>query len=309
MSLIFHLFQNNYLPALVELWNASARDCHGFFPLTEEIFRQHLFSRPSFSPEQLIVASYHGATVGMLHYDLIDVNPYPYAGAIAALLVHPDYRDRGYAQAMLREALNRLRRHGVSCVDALGAWPYSSYYNGLIDGSERAGPDLRDSALLRIFEKAGFRRGRESLIMRAPLPPGGDNSEIRLAVPENELVYCQSRDGKNTWLDQAFRYWQTYDHVLLNEQGQPLAYAIYARMNGYCEYTGREVYSVYGVNTPERRQRQGFATRNLRLMQARLAALGGQEMEVHVYTDNLPALRLYRATGFEEIGKTVIMRR
>lgn len=311
MSLIFHLFQNNYLPETVALWNASAADCHGFYPLTEDIFRRHVLWSPGFSPERLIVAGYHGALVGLLHYDIVDVFPYPRAGVISAVMVHPDYRQNGFAAAMLQEAVERLERQGVAMIDALGAWPYSSYYVGLIDGSERAGVDLRNSAAQWLFSRAGFRKRRPSLIMRAPIPPASALAEEPelLARPSAELVYCQPRDGKTTWLDRAFRHWQAFDHVLLNEHGRVLSNAIYARMDGYSEYVGKEVYSVYGVNTPEFCRRQGYAAENLRRMQARLASLGGQEMEIHTYADNFPAIRLYESVGFRKIGETVIMRR
>jgi len=347
MSIIFHLFQNNYLADIVALWNAAAKDCYGFYPLTPEILRRHVLEYAEFSPERLIVASRGREPLGFLLYDVVDVCPYPRAGVIAALAVHPDYWGQGIAQKLLQEALARLRRQRVQVIDALGAWPYSSYGVGLIDGSERAGPDLRNGAALWLFEKAGFKRERESLIMRAKIPefprpaanenspqnsnaktpgglvvpPGGidfSRTEENFSSdgfapaltprPAEELVYCQTRDGKQTWLDRCFRHWQAFDHVLLNAQGQTLTNAIFARMDGFCETAGREIYAVYGVNTPERFQRLGYAERNFAQMRRRLASLGGQEMEIHVYADNRPAVGLYEKCGFYTVGRNVIMR-
>ena len=177
MNLVFHQFQADYLPALTELWNAAAGDCYGFHPLTADILRRHVLEFSAFSPEKLLVASSQGTIVGMVHYDVVNMVPYyPRAGVIAALLVRPDWRGRGCGQALLREALARLSAGGETLVDALGAWPYSSYYVGLIDGSERAGIDCADAAALRIFSKAGFLRGRRALhhvvVRQVDSPPG-----------------------------------------------------------------------------------------------------------------------------------------
>lgn len=323
MSLVFHQFQDDSLPALAELWNASAARCHGFHPLSPEDFRRHYREFPNFSPGRLLLAyagGEGGDPVGMVHYDVVDMRPYyPRAGVVSAIMVRPGARGRGLGRALLNEALARLEKSGETLIDALGAWPYSSFYVGLIDGSERAGVDCADPVALGLFAKAGFRRGRESLIMRAPMAPaaGAGAGAARGAALEEGLpprlagtrAVCRSRDGETTWLDVCFRRWRAYDHALVDEEGRELAQAIYARMDGYSEHCGRELYSVYGVNTPERWRRRGFAARNLRLMQARLAAQGGQEMEVHVYADNLPAVRLYESVGFKPIGRAVIMRR
>lgn len=309
MSLVFQPFHDDCLPALTELWNAAAAGCHGFWPLTADVFRRHFQGFPNFAPGRLLLAYSGGELVGMAHGDVVDMRPYyPRAGVVSALLVRPDRQGRGFGQALLREALARLDGGGETLVDALGAWPYSSYYVGLIDGSERAGVDCANPAALRVFAKAGFRRGRESLVMRAPLAPAAPGAETPPRFAGTRAA-CRSREGEDTWLDVCFRHWRAYDHALVDAQGQELAQAIYARMDGYSEHCGRELYSVYGVNTPERWRRQGFAARNLRLMQARLASLGGQEMEVHVYADNLPAVRLYESVGFKPIGRDVIMRR
>ena len=326
MSLVFHQFQDDSLPALTELWNASAANCHGFHPLAPEDFRRHFHEFPNFTPGRLLLAHAGGELVGMVHYDVVDMRPYyPRAGVVSAIMVRPGARGRGFGRALLNEALARLKKSGETLIDALGAWPYSSFYVGLIDGSERAGVDCADPVALGLFAKAGFRRGRESLIMRAPMAPipGAASMAGAGAAPGAALgkemglpprlagtrAVCRSREGETTWLDVCFRRWRAYDHALVDEEGRELAQAIYARMDGYSEHCGRELYSVYGVNTPERWRRQGFAARNLRLMQARLASLGGQEMEVHVYADNLPAVRLYESVGFKPIGRAVIMRR
>lgn len=308
MSIVFQILQSNHLPALVDLWNNAAKNNYGFFPLTKEKLSTHLATAPDFSPEKIIVANYSGTIVGMLHYDIVDVAPYPRAGVICALIIHPDYRGRGFAQALLREAIERLTRQSVDFIDALGSWPYSSFYVGLIDGSERAGVDATNEVTLYLLEKFRFKRERESIRMQMALVPATSIKEEEITDKPGDLIYCHSRAGKKTWLDKCFRHWTSYDHILLNERGGVLSQAVYARMNDFSEYGGREMYAMYGVNTPAYAQRRGYAKKNLLQIKKRLAELRGEILEIHVYADNASAIKLYQRCDFHEVGKNFMYR-
>lgn len=303
MGLVFRMYQDTFLDSLVGLWNDSAREWHGFFPLTPELMQRHIINSLRFRAENFLLAEYNGRHVGWVHFDVVDQPPYEKAGVINALLVHPDYRCQGIGSKLMQEALFRLQRRGVNLYDALGAWPYSSFYAGLIDGSERAGVDERDRAMLWLMDKFEFIRQRQSYVMRAHC------CEFSHQIGDNEQTYYQSRAGKQTWLDHAFRSWELFDHVLLSDSGRVLSRAIHARMDGLSEYTGREMHAIFGVHTPESARGRGMATRNLQLLLSRLNIAGVQEAELHVYTDNQPALRLYNKLGFARTGTCVCMRR
>lgn len=303
MGLVLRIFQDNFIPALVELWNSSATDWHGFFPLTPDIFAAHILGCPRFRPENLLLAEYMGNPIGWIHYDVVDQPPYEKAGVICALLIAPDHRCQGFGSKLLQEAVFRLERRGVRTLVGLGAWPYSPFYATLINGSERAGVPETDQAMVWLLEKYDFIPARKSYTMRTTLEsftqgPGSD-----------EQVYYQSRAGKNTWLDYVFRNWELFDHVLLSDSGQVLSRAIHARMNGLCEHEGKEVHAVFGVNTPSELRGHGYALRNLQFLFARLRAAGAQEAELHVYTDNASALKLYDKLGFRKLGVCIDYRR
>lgn len=295
---------------LVAFWNRSASDLHGFFPLDRSAFAERIVRSPRFRPERLLLARNGGEIAGLVHFDTVRETPYPHAGVVAMLLVAPEYRNRGLGGALLGAALDALNGEGVPMIDGFGSWPYSPFYATLIDGSERSGVSLGCAGLLRVFEKAGFERARESLVMRcdltAPSPPppdslrGRDGSLRAQKTPRRECT---------TWLDYVFRGWRLFDYALSDAGGRVLSRAIAGRMEGVSRLTGREEYALFGVNTPEALRGRGWATLHLRRVLDDLRAGGAERVELHVYADNEPAVRLYVKSGFVEIGRTMMLRR
>lgn len=299
MGMVFRIYQDGFAEQIIEIWNQSATGWHGFYPITPEIFKAHILQSGRFHPENFLLLENNGRLIGWIHYDNVIQPPYPRSGVVCAMAVLPEHRCQGYGGKLLQEALFRMQRSGIRSISGLGAWPYSPFYAGLIDGSERAGVPEDQSAMLWLLDKFNFVRSRRSLIMRVSLD--GFNDGLR----EGEQAFHQSRAGKNTWLDYVFRRWELFDHVLLSSSGQVLSRAIHARMTGLCEYGGQELHALFGVNTVPELRGKGYALRNLQVLFARLRAAGGQAAEIHVYADNASALRLYKKLGFREIGATV----
>ncbi len=294
---------------IVELWNRAAQDLHGFFPLTRSLFVRRIVRAACFRPEHLLVARVGPRIVGMLHRHTVEEPYYTPAGVVEMVLVDPDFRRQGLADALLAETLACFVAEGVSLVDGFGSWPYSPFYATLIDGSERSGVFLDCKGLLRLFLKHGFRRTRESLLMRCSLadnlPPLPERLAPHLAKTN---VHWTCRQSPDTWLDFVFRGWRLYEHALTDPRGVLLSRAITARMDGLSDHTRREFRAVFGVNTPETLRGRGWATLNLHQLLTRLRADGAAEAELHVYADNEPAVRLYRRLGFETVARTVALR-
>lgn len=292
---------------LAEVWNASAREAYGFFPLEPEVLRRRISDEPRFRPDRLLFALLNDRPVGFCHWDVVAEPYYPPAAALEAFAVRPEHRGRGVGSALLGRALAEIARTPVRFIDAWGTFPYTPFYSTLIDGSERSGPFLHDEATLSFLARHGFRRGRPSLVMRRDLahdPPPEPGP-----APDAAVLTTSPRAGKATWLDFVFRGWTLMDRLFVRQDGQVLSRAITARMDGLSHQAGRERYALFGVNTPEAQRGQGHATRMLRHLLWTLAAEGAAEVELHVYADNAPAVRLYRRGSFGEIARTVVMQR
>ncbi len=99
------------------------------------------------------------------------------------------------------------------------------------------------------------------------------------------------------------------DHALVRQDGRILSRAIFGFMEGESRQEGRAVFSLFGVNTPFDLQRCGYAGMNLSNLMAYVKKLGGDVLELHVYADNPPALRLYESLGFRPLAETMMMHR
>lgn len=291
--------------ALTDLWNASACNAHGFYPLGRDIFIQRVLTAKRYDPERLLVAQADGRIVGIAHSDIVREPFYEPLASVEALLVHPDYRHRGIGTALLTASLESLRHSRVPGVDALGCWPYSSFYCTLIDGSERSGIFSDDTAMLKLFHRAGFSPHRESIVMRLDLTEEAPR-EIR---SDNGRFIIRKRSPGETWLDYVFRGWDLYDHQYVSTDGMLLSRAIFASMLGLNQHTGRKHFALFGVNTPEGLRGRGYARTNLSVLLNQIAGEGAETVELHVYADNTPALRLYTGLGFRELKRTWAMRK
>ena len=303
MAITFHAYQDIFAPAIVEVWNDAMKEEYGFFPLTVDRLRRHYYSSKRFNAENLLIAKDGANTTGFIHYDLVDVPGYDRAGVICALAVRHEFRHRGIGDKLLSKAIDHFHNLRVRFIDAAGAWPYSSFYATLIDGSERAGINNNNKAASWLLNNYYFYPERASYTMVKSLT----GCPLYNILPQN--VYIQSRHGKTTWLDHAFRDLELYDHELIDHDGKILSRCIFSRMDGISDYSSRERYSIFGVSTPTEYQGLGYATVNLKLLSNKLISEGIDELELHVYQDNLPAVKLYNRLGFKEIGETVIMRR
>lgn len=292
-------------PAVVALWNRAAAGAYGFFPLDERLFRRRIVQAARFDPARLLLAWEGTRLRGFLHCDVVREPYYEPAGVIEAVGVDPEMRGRGIGGALLDRALETLAATRPAVVDGGGAFPYCPFYATLVDGSERSGPRRDDEAFCRLFRSRGFVDHRESVVM--------ENLLDALPEPDPGLAGArltrERRGRRHSWLDFVFRGWTLWSYALADERGRSLSRAITGRMEGMSDRTGTERWALFGVNTPESLRGRGYATETLRRVLATLRGQGVRAVELHVYSDNEPALRLYRTLGFRELHRTVMFRR
>ena len=295
-------FGEEALDEIAGLWNRNAGSRHAFFPSTGALLRREWLAGGMVSTSRLLEARLDGRLVGFAHFSWMREHGYPHAGVVEAILVDAEFRGKGVGTTLLARGIEALRgiEPGLAFVDALGAWPCGFLYTCLADGSERSGVFSGEPALASLFFRAGFREARRSLVMRAPAVASG-------RVPPPGIGVRVSRRGSDTWLDRVFRARECWDHDLADRRGDVLSRAIYGHMPGESLAEGRTLFSLFGVNTPTHCRRRGWAEHNIGLLLGHVAGLGCDCVELHVYTDNVPALALYRRTGFTEIADTAMM--
>lgn len=299
-----HSWMASDLAGIVELYNAALNEVYGFFPLTAKRFARRVLRSPHFQPELFLLAFAGKRCVGMLHAAALREPCHETGGTVELIAVHPAFRGNGIGTALLEEGLRRLRTTGMPQCDGGGAFPFSPFYSTLLDGSERSGLALDNAPALALFERQGFQRGRISTVMRATL---ADRPE---PAPPGHALQRVSRKPEGTWLDHVFRGWSLTDSRLVEAgTGTVRTRAIYAPMPDLSAREGQRLYALFGVHTPRAFRGQGWATRHFQALLPHLRRCGADAVELHVYADNAPAVRLYRRAGFAPCTQTVILRR
>lgn len=292
------------LDGVASLWNRNACARHSFYPWSGAMLQGVFAPASAGTAHRLVTAHAGGDIAGFVHVTAMNEPCYPAAGSVEALLVDAGFRGRGVGKALLAEGLRYLEKTfpDLEFIDAMGAWPCGYLYTVLADGSERSGVFADESGLGALLLRFGFRPIRKSVVMQAD-PRGAAADQL-----PGTCVLIEKR-GCDTWLDRVFRARPLWDHNLRDRYGNFLSRAVFGRMAGESLRTGVGMFSLFGVNTPSHLRRKGYAARNLSLLLAHVAGLGGERVEVHVYVDNLPALALYRRLGFVAVSETTMMRK
>lgn len=298
---------NAVLRDIAAVWNTNASGRHAFLPWTAERLAELVV--PDGYPVGTLLTAHigdgaeEGRCIAFAHVGEIREDGYPHAASVEMLLVDAAHRGRGLGTALLQRCLGIVERYPrkPALVDALGAWPFGYAFNCLADGSERSGVFLNDPAAYRIFRREGFEPVRKSIVMRAdlirtqprPIPPG--------------TGFHIGKRTQRTWLDRVFRGRELWDHELTGRGGQIFSRGIFGFMEDESRREGRAIFSLFGVNTPFDMQGKGYAGINLSRLMEHVRDLGGDEMELHVYADNTPAVRLYTGLGFKPLAETMMM--
>ncbi len=159
---------------------------------------EHLFAKPYFDRQGLLVAEEQGEMIGFVHAGLgadseqcaIDASL-----GVVALFVPPDEGSHdSVAAELLGAAEAYLRDHGVVRAIAGGVSPQHPFYLGLYGGALLPGIAESDKWLLEQFSSAGFERTGERHILRRSLTgfrPPVDRDLMRIRRT-HQLESCET---------------------------------------------------------------------------------------------------------------------
>lgn len=304
----YRSFRNTDPPHLVEVWNESFTS-RGVARLRHSsVLERHVFAKPYFDPQGLIVAEEDGKRLGFAHA-AFGPNPREtllckQQGVICLVAVRPSSQRRGIGAELLRQAEAYLRERGAQTVCAGLLKPYTPFYFGIYGGSDLPGMPLSEKGAGPFLEKHDYKPLETTFIFQRFLDKPINIADGRFANLRRRFdVRILPRIALGTW-------WQECSLGL----AEPVEFRLEEKLNG--KVAGRatawemDTFSwtwnvpavgILNIHVRDDLRRQGLGkfllTQILRYLQDQY--FGVTEIQTPETEQSL--IGLYRSVGFEQV--------
>lgn len=283
--------------------------------MSVSVLDRHVFSKPYFDRQGLIVAAEAGKLLGFVHAgfgpneDFSAVSPEQ--GIICVLMVRPEAGGQ-LANELLARGEAHLRGAGARAIIGGGSYPVSPFYHGLYGGSEISGVLESDQRTAAVFAGHGYREVRRWDVLHRDLArfrPIVDRQQMQIRRHTTFELRVDARPT-NWWEACIFEPFEHSLAVLLSRDGGlPSAIAHVWNMETMIGAWGVHAAGVFGLEVTEPRRRQGLATYLLSEAFRHIQAQGVALAEVYVPQDNPQAGAMFRRLGFEQVDTSLLYRK
>lgn len=304
----YRSFLNQDPPGLVEVWNEAftgrgAAQLRNASPL-----ERHVFAKPYFDPDGLIVAHEDATCAGFIHAGFgpnrNESALSTASGVICLLGVRPAYRDRGIGAELMDRATAYLRGKGARTIYAGQLRPLTPFYLGLYGGCDLPGFLASDEAAAPFLESCGYRACDTCLVFQRRLDQALNLVDARFAALRRKYTMRMvPRSGAGTWWQEAvlgplepfeFRLEETATSRIV-------ARAEAWEMEGFSWRWGVPSAGILSMQVREDLRRQGLGkflvSQILRYLQEQYYGI----IEVQVMERNQACVKLFQTLGFEQV--------
>jgi len=169
----YRRFTNFDPPRIAQIWNESL--CNrgaALLRMVAGLERYHL-SKLYFDPAGLILAFDDDEPAGFVHAgfgpNMAGTDIDPTRGVICALVVRPQFHQRGIGSELIKRAEDYLVSRGSKNILAGPHWPFNPFFLGLYGGSDSPGFLMSDVLAHAFLEKRGYKTIRRRLVFHRPL--------------------------------------------------------------------------------------------------------------------------------------------
>lgn len=301
-------FRNTDPPSLVEIWN----DCftsRGAARLRHAILlERHVFAKPYFDPEGLIVAVEDGIPIGFVHAGfgpnqretLLSRS----TGVVCLLGVREAFRRRGIGSELIERAEAYLKKQGAQTIHAGIMRPISPFYFGIYGGSDLPGLLASDQAAAPFLEMHRYRAVETSLVFQRHLEQPVNIPDARFANLRRRFdVRILPRIAVSTWWQEAVLGLVEPVEFRLEEKltGKSVARATAWEMEAFSCTWNQPAVGILDIQVHEDLRRQGLGkfllAQLLRYLQDQYFGL----CEVQAVDNNSAAARLFHSVGFGQV--------
>ncbi len=303
----YRTFRNTDPPRLVDIWNASFTGRGAVAIRSSTILERHVFAKPFFDPQGLILAEDDGRVVGFGHFggcqseDGTEVH-----GVTCAVAVLPSHRRRGVGTQILYRGEEYLLQRGAKQLFAGGHGSLSPFYAGLYGGSDSPGFLKSDGSAEPFFRRHRYSVKDVVLVMQRDLATPLRAIDPRFCELRNRynIVMGSPRTLGGWWEECTMGCLEPIEFVVEDLASHELvARAMVWEMEGFSQRWGKPAIGIlnFGVRDDLRGVGLGklLMTHVLRQIQEQFFEV----VETQTTEKNLVAQSLLRGMGFETVDR------
>lgn len=305
-------FRNTDPPQLAEIWRSQQASRGLMQPMSVAILEHYVISKPTFDRRGLIVAVDEGKLVGFAHAGFgpsDDGNGLSTEyGVTSLVMLRPDV-DRSVAAELLARAETYLLERGAKTLYGGGSYPLSPFYCGLYGGSEPSGILDSDPRQREIFESAGYRAVKRSVVLDRDLAgfrPIVDRQQMQIRRT-TRLETTVDPPPENWWEGVMFEPFERTRWALVAREGGPSLASVFSwNLETMIGAWGVHAVGIVGLKVAGERRRRGLATNLLGEVFRHVHAQGFTLAEVHVPEENTAGLAVFRNLGFAQVDASTL---
>jgi ribosomal protein S18 acetylase RimI-like enzyme len=304
----YRRFRNTDPPRLVEVWNEAFTGRGAVRLRTSSPLERHVFSKPYFDPEGLIVAEEEGVCAGFAHAGFgpnEGGSALSTAAGVTCLVgVRTRYRRRGIGSELLRRCEGYLRGRGAVKLFAGPQDPLGPFYLGLYGGSDLPGFLDSDPLAAPFLARHGYRRGRRVLVFQKKLSQALKILDPRfLAHRQRFEVREDPRVRLGTWWRECvFGMIEPLEFYLYDRpSGARAARALIWEMEGFSCLWNQPAIGMGGIEVRPEFRRQGAAKFLVMQILRRIQEQFYELAEAQAHEHDAASVKLLRSLGFTQV--------
>ena len=309
-------FHNTDPPRLLQLWHSCALGPAAAEGFSCDILELFSFSQPFFDRNGLILARDGERVVGMVHAGFCahadQTRLDETQGVLSALMVHPEYRRRGIATELIRQATEYLRAKGSQTIDAGGGLDRNGFYVGIYGGLQPSGFAESIAPWELVLRKSGFEFFTRTIVLRRDLFSTRDPVSSRLIRNRRNLnmAITDRPTGQPWWWFVRFGHLDSLRFELQEKTtGAAVASGQIIGMDVFIPKWGVRSVGIREVAVPETQRRHGYALALILEVCRRLRDEAVQLIEAHVDQNNEAGIQLFSSAKFEPAEQLITYRK
>jgi ribosomal protein S18 acetylase RimI-like enzyme len=304
----YRRFRNTDPPRLVEVWNEAFTGRGAVRLRTSSPLERHVFAKPYFDPDGLIVAEEDGVCAGYAHAGFgpsaggsaLSTE----AGVACAVGVRPRFRRRGIGSELLRRCEDYLRRRGAVKLYAGPQEPLSPFYLGLYGGSDLPGFLASDPHAAPFLARNGYRPVRRVLVFQKKL-----SQALKVLDPRflGHRQHFEVREDvrlrlDSWWRECVFGLIEPLDFYLYDRpSGARAAQALVWEMEGFSCLWNQPTVGLTGIEVRPEFRRLGAAKFLVAQLLRRIQEQYFELVEAQAHEDDAASVGLLRGLGFTQV--------